>query len=100
MSDTRFSYQGPARIGDFEFADVRLWENAPEEGWRSWEGQTTCADGDLPEGFLADLGGSDPLAVELPNGARGRLLIRSATPDGQGWSLELLGTGPAPGVAG
>lgn len=49
-----------------------------------------------PEGFTPSLA-TDPVPVELPDGRHGKALVTNISFDGTGWTVELTGTGPAPG---
>ncbi|MFE0626720.1 hypothetical protein ACFW3D_07090 [Streptomyces sp. NPDC058864] len=103
MSETSLSlnrYDGPARVGGIDFAEVRLVEHAGTEGGESrkvWEGTAEAnrseAPGISPEWALK----SGPLEVRLPHGAVGSANIRSISlAYGDIWVVELLGVGPSP----
>lgn len=90
----RFSYQGPANIGDVDFDDVHLHEER-EGHLRSWEGGTSFLSAAAPAGFTPNAA-DGPVTVRLPDGREGNVLVTNVAFDGQRWTLDLQGTGPAP----
>lgn len=92
----RFSYRGPATIGGVRLPNVRLQENIPDGGLRSWEGSASFAAADAPEGFPANLDLGKVASVELPDGRTGQALVTNNTFDGRHWTVELQGSGRAP----
>ncbi|SDM46778.1 hypothetical protein SAMN04487981_101617 [Streptomyces sp. cf386] len=92
----RFTYSGSATIGGVQLPNVRLQENAPDGGLRSWEGSARFSASDTPEGFPGDLEGPQSVLIELPDGRTGQVLVTSIGFNGAHWSVGLLGTGPAP----
>lgn len=93
--DTHFTYQGPADIDGVEFRNVHLREER-DGGLRSWGGLVSFPASQEPAGFSPNLG-ADPVTVLLPDGRSGQALA-SIDFNGQDWSVQLLGTGPAPGM--
>jgi hypothetical protein len=91
----RFSYQGPANIGGVDFDDVHLDEER-DAGLRSWEGSTSFLAAAAPAEFTPGLANVDTVAVRLPDGREGRALVSNVAFDGQHWTIDLQGTGPAP----
>lgn len=98
MTEGQFlHYDGPATIGGVEYPTARLREHRDQSGLRSWDGSAGIAASRTPEGFRPNLSGSDAVPVQLPDGRHGKALVTNISFDGSYWSLELAGTGPAPG---
>ncbi|WP_406200109.1 hypothetical protein OG331_25150 [Streptomyces sp. NBC_01017] len=91
----RFSYSGSAVIDGVQLPNVRLQENPPEGGLRSWEGSAVFHVSEAPEGFPANLDLNSPVLIELADGRRGQVL-GFVNFDGTRWTIDLQGTGPAP----
>lgn len=87
-------YQGPASIAGVSFPSVSLREESVGH-LRSWEGTTSFLPSAEPSGFTADLLNTSTTIVQLPDGRQGDVFV-STSFDGQRWTLDLTGTGPAP----
>ncbi|MFE0036148.1 hypothetical protein [Streptomyces sp. NPDC059015] len=96
MRATQFTYAGPAVVGGVRFARVRLSENPPGEDGAPWAGATSFRQEDEPEGFTPDMADDSPVTVELPDGRTAQALVVNVHFNGQGWTMELIGTGPLP----
>lgn len=97
MTDGKFlHYDGPAAIDGTDFPSVSLREHREQGGLFSWNGSATMAVGQAPAGFTPELA-TDAVLVELPDGRHGKALVTNILFNGQGWQMELTGTGPAPG---
>lgn len=92
-----FTYRGPAAIDGVQFPVVLLQEDTePGESLRSWSGMSAFRATDAPEGFTGNLGGSQPVKIELPEGLTAQVLVQNVQFDGQTWTVYLQGTGPTP----
>lgn len=89
-------YEGPAAINGVEFSEVRLREYL-DGHLRGWEGTSRIPAARIPEGFSPNFAGNDPVPVELPDGRHGMALVTNVSFDGTTWTIDLTGTGPAPG---
>ncbi|MEU4091832.1 hypothetical protein [Streptomyces sp. NPDC026673] len=103
MSETSLSlsrYDGPARIGGIDFAEVHLSEHAGTESGESrmgWEGTAEVTRSEAPGIGPEWAVKPGPLEVRLPHGGVGSANIRSLSlTDGTFWVVELLGVGPSP----
>lgn len=92
----RFSYSGSATVGGVTIPGVRLMENGPVGGLRSWGGSASVAIADAPGGFPGNLNSGDQHVIELSDGRKGNVLVTNVGFNGRAWTVELTGTGPAP----
>lgn len=93
----RFHYRGPATIDGVQFSAVLLREDIePGQTIRSWSGLSSFLADDKPQNFTGNMGQNGPVAVELPYGRRGQVLVSNIGFDGSAWTVHLTGTGPAP----
>ncbi|MEU6649497.1 hypothetical protein ABZ904_08620 [Streptomyces sp. NPDC046900] len=92
----RFSYSGSATIAGVPVPNVVLQEDAPDGGLRSWRGLASFNVAEAPEGFPGELDTGGPVPVELHDGRTGEVLVRGIGFNGGRWTVDLLGTGPAP----
>lgn len=96
MSTERFHYSGPAEIDRVSFPEVQFQERPSEGRLRSWEGATSFSAANTPVGFTANMGGSGPVTVQLPDGRQGQAFVSNVGFDGSRWTVDLMGTGPTP----
>lgn len=92
----QFAYTGPAVIGGVPFDRVQLAESPPGEGGPAWAGATTFRQEEAPVGFTPRMAVDSPMVIGLPDGRTGEALVVNIHFNGQGWTMELIGSGPVP----